>query len=92
VTRERYRLRYTRAARRALSDELPVHVVGAVLALIDGDLAREPGRVGKPLRPPLDGTWSARRGTYRLLYEIDQQAPIVTITAIESRGEAYRSR
>jgi mRNA interferase RelE/StbE len=90
VTGEGYRVRYTRAARRALSDELPVHVVDAVLALIDGDLAREPGRVGKPLRPPLDGTWSARRGTYRLLYEIDQQARTVTITAIESRSDAYR--
>jgi mRNA interferase RelE/StbE len=90
VTGEGYRVRYTRAARRALSDELPVHVVDAVLALIDGDLSREPGRVGKPLRPPLDGTWSARRGTYRLLYEIDQEAHTVTITAIESRSDAYR--
>jgi len=92
VTREHYRVRYTRAVRRALSDELPVYVVDAVLALIDGDLAREPGRVGKPLRPPLDGTWSARRGTYRLLYEIDHQAGIVTVTAIESRSDAYRPR
>ena len=97
MTGERYRIRYTRAARRALSDELPVHVVDAVLALIDGelidgDLAGEPSRVGKPLHPPLDGTWSARRGTYRLLYEIDQQARTVTITAIESRADAYRPR
>jgi mRNA interferase RelE/StbE len=90
VTGEGYRIRYSRAARRALSDELPIHVVDAVLALIDGDLAREPARVGKPLRPPLEGTWSARRGTYRLLYEIDQQARAVTITAIESRTDAYR--
>jgi hypothetical protein len=44
VTDEGYHVRYTRAARRALSDELPVHVVDAVLALIDGDLAREPDR------------------------------------------------
>ena len=92
MTREHYRVRYTRAVRGALSDELPVYVVDAVLALIDGDLAREPGRVGKPLRPPLDGTWSARRGTYRLLYEIDHQAGIVTVTAIESRSDAYRPR
>ncbi len=91
--RVRYtRVRYTRAARRALSDELPVHVVDAVLALIDGDLARQPSRVGRPLRPPLDGTYSARRGTYRLLYEIDQQARTVIITAIESRSDAHRPR
>lgn len=92
MTTERYRVRYTRAARRALSDELPAPVVDAVLALIDGDLTREPGRVGNPLRPPLDGLWSARRGTYRLLYEIDNQERVVTITAVESRGDAYRRR
>ncbi len=94
MTAERYQVRYTRTARRALSDELPLHVVDAVLALIDGDLSSEPGRVGKPLRPPLAGTWSARRGTYRILYELDQQARTVTvtvtITAIESRSDAYR--
>ena len=85
-----YRVRYPRTARRALSDELPLHVVDAVLALIDGDLSREPERVGKPLRPPLAGTWSARRGTYRVLYELDRLARTVTITAIESRSDAYR--
>jgi mRNA interferase RelE/StbE len=92
VTGGSYRVRYTRAARRALADELPVHVVDAVLALVDGDLAREPARVGKPLRPPLAGTWSARRGTYRLLYEIDEAAHAVTITAVEARSDAYRPR
>lgn len=92
MTDERYLVRYTRAVRRSLADELPVHIVDAVLALIDGDLAREPARVGKPLRPPLRGTWSARRGTYRILYEIDGPARVVTITAIESRGDAYRRR
>jgi mRNA-degrading endonuclease RelE of RelBE toxin-antitoxin system len=92
VTAGRYQVRYTRSARRALSDELPPHVVDAVLALIDGDLGSEPAHVGKPLRPPLTGTWSARRGTYRILYEIDHQTCTVTITAIEARSDAYRQR
>jgi mRNA-degrading endonuclease RelE of RelBE toxin-antitoxin system len=61
-----------------------------VLALLDGELATEPRRVGKPLRPPLDGTWSARRGTYRILYEIDDDAHTVLVTAIEARADAYR--
>ncbi len=73
----------------APADELPLHIVDAVLALLDGDLAAEPHRVGKPLRPPLEGTWSARRGTYRTLYEIDEQARSVTVTAIEARADAY---
>lgn len=92
MTAGRYQVEYTRTARRALSDELPLHVVDAVLALIDGDLGSQPARVGKPLRPPLAGIWSARRGTYRILYEIDHQACIVTVTAIEARSDAYRRR
>jgi mRNA interferase RelE/StbE len=92
MTADRFQVLYTRAARRALSHELPIHVVDAVLALIDGDLSGDPARVGRPLRPPLGGTWSARRGTYRILYEINPQTRVVTITAIESRSDAYRRR
>jgi len=91
VSDDRYRVRYTRTARRALADELTLHIVDAVLALLDGDLATEPHRVGKPLRPPLDGTWTARRGTYRILYEIDDDAHTVLVTAIEARADAYRA-
>jgi mRNA interferase RelE/StbE len=92
VTEEPYRVRYTPAVRRALSEPLPSHVVHAVLALIDGDLALEPTRVGNPLRAPLDGTWSARRGTYRLLYEVDHTDRTVTVVAVEHRADAYRRR
>lgn len=87
---DRYRVRYTRTARRALADELPLHIVDAVLALLDGDLAVEPRRVGKPLHEPLDGIWTARRGTYRVLYEIDDDARSVLVTGIEARADAYR--
>jgi mRNA-degrading endonuclease RelE of RelBE toxin-antitoxin system len=90
VSDDRYRVRYTRTARHALADELPLHIVDAVLALLDGDLATEPPRIGKPLRSPLDGTWTARRGTYRILCEIDDDAHTVLITAIEARADAYR--
>jgi mRNA interferase RelE/StbE len=92
VTAGRYQVRYTRTARRVLSHELPLPVVDAVLALIDGDLSAELTRVGKPLRPPLGGTWSARRGTYRILYEVNPQTRTVTVTAIEARADAYRRR
>lgn len=92
MTDEPYRVRCTRTARKALSDDLPPHVVHAVLALLDGDLAAEPTRVGKPLRPPLTDVWAARRGTYRVLYEIDKKARTVTVVAVEHRGDAYRRR
>jgi mRNA interferase RelE/StbE len=90
VSDDRYRVRYTRTARRALADELPLHVVDAVLALLDGDLAAEPHRLGKPLHEPLDGIWTARRGTYRILYEIDDNTRTVLVTGIEARADAYR--
>ena len=51
---------------------------------------RHPHRVGRPLRPVLDGTWTARRGTYRILYEIDDNARTVLVTAIEARADAHR--
>lgn len=86
---DRYRVRYTRTARRALADELPRHIVDAVLALLDSDLATEPHRVGKPLHQPVDGIWTARRGTYRILYEIDDNARTVLVTGIEARADAY---
>jgi mRNA-degrading endonuclease RelE of RelBE toxin-antitoxin system len=40
--------------------------------------------------PPYAGTWSARRGAYRVLYEIDEEQRAVTVTAVEYRGDVYR--
>jgi mRNA-degrading endonuclease RelE of RelBE toxin-antitoxin system len=36
-----------------------------VIEFVFGDLAREPRRVGKPLRRELAGMYSARRGPYQ---------------------------
>ena len=71
---------------------MPPQVVRAVLALIDGNLAVEPTRVGTPQRAPLEGIWSARRGTYRLLYEVDHADRVVTVVAVEHRADADRRR
>jgi mRNA-degrading endonuclease RelE of RelBE toxin-antitoxin system len=45
-------------------------VAAAVLEFLQGDLLAAPRRVGHELRRELAGTWSARRGSYRVLYEI----------------------
>jgi mRNA-degrading endonuclease RelE of RelBE toxin-antitoxin system len=64
-----------------------------VYEFITTTLLGNPKRIGKPLMlPPYQGTWSARRGTYRVLYEIDDEAGVVTVTAIEHRANVYRSR
>jgi hypothetical protein len=54
---------------------LPERVAAAVAELLTGDLLAASRRVGKPLRRELSGLWYARRGSYRVIYEIDDEAP-----------------
>lgn len=63
-----YELVLTPPARRALTAKLPEPVAAAVIEFMTTALVRRPHRVGKPLRDDLAGVWSARRGTYRVLY------------------------
>lgn len=35
--------------------------------------------------------WTARRGTYRILYTIDDERRVVEVTAIGHRSDAYRT-
>jgi mRNA interferase RelE/StbE len=90
VSGEPYRLRIARPAARALADVLPETVAVAVYAFITGPLLDNPHRVGKPLAPPLAPAWSARRGSYRVLYLIDDNAREVQVAAIRHRRDAYR--
>ncbi|HUA71212.1 MAG TPA: type II toxin-antitoxin system RelE/ParE family toxin [Solirubrobacteraceae bacterium] len=53
---------------------------------------REPRRVGKPLRRELAGIWSARRGTYRVLYRVRDDPREVIVLRVEDRSDAYRPR
>jgi mRNA-degrading endonuclease RelE of RelBE toxin-antitoxin system len=71
---------------------LPEKVATAAVEFIYGSLAENPQRVGKPLRFELDGLFSARRGDYRVVYEIDQTEATVTIIAIQHRADVYRPR
>ncbi len=88
---ERYRLRIARPAARALSELLPEKVAAAAYELITGPLLDDPHRAGKPLDPPMAPAWTARRGTYRILYLVDDSHRIVEVTAIRHRSDAYRS-
>lgn len=85
-----YQITYTRKARRALSEDLPEPVAAACIEFIVSALAENPGRVGKPLRAPLDGLHAARRGEFRLIYRIDDTEVVVLIVTIEHRRDAYR--
>jgi mRNA interferase RelE/StbE len=93
VTERPFDVRITGPAARALASRLPEKISAAVHEFITTTLLDNPHRLGKPLLlPPYEGTWSARRGSYRVLYEIDEENRIVTVTAVEHRSDAYRSR
>jgi mRNA interferase RelE/StbE len=90
---EPFALRVTGPAARVLAARLPEKVATAVYEFITTTLLENPHRTGKQLMlPPYAGTRSARRGAYRVLYEIDDENRLVTVTAIEHRADAYRSR
>jgi mRNA interferase RelE/StbE len=77
-------------ARRQL-DRLPVSVAAAVLETLEA-IASNPHRFGKPLRFELEGCWSARRGPYRVVYRIDDEARVVSVLAVAHRADVYRPR
>ena len=89
---DEYDLVLTPPARRALTERLPEPVATAVIDFLTTTLVRQPRRVGKPLRGDLTGVWSARRGTYRVLYRIREEPPEVVVVSIEHRRDAYRPR
>ncbi|MGH3927785.1 MAG: type II toxin-antitoxin system RelE family toxin, partial [Pseudonocardiaceae bacterium] len=53
-------------------------------------LVASPHQVGKQLRDDLGGIWSARRGTYRVLYRINDELKEVVVLRVEHRRDAYR--
>ncbi len=88
---EPYILRTTPTVRRALTENLPGQVAAAAYEFITGSLLQAPHRLGKRLLPPLDDRFSARRGTYRIIYRIDDEARTVTVVDIGHRRDVYRT-
>ena len=89
---ERHDLRIYGPARRALEQQLPLSVALAVWEFCSGPLRDEPHRVGRPLQRELVGYFSARRGAYRVIYRIDDEARVVHVVRIEHRANVYRPR
>ena len=86
----RYTVPFSRQARRNLHENLPLDVAAAAMETIDGPLTSSPHRVGKPLDEPFDGYYSARRGTYRIIYRINEDKRTVEIHSIRHRRDVYR--
>jgi mRNA-degrading endonuclease RelE of RelBE toxin-antitoxin system len=73
-------------------DRLPAKVRAAVIETILGSIAENPRRAGKPLRGEFDGLYSARRGEFRIVYEVDDRTRTVLIHRAQHRRRIYRSR
>ncbi len=78
-------------ARRNIRENLPLEVALAAMETIEGAIAVNPYRVGRPLDEPFDGYYSARRGTYRIIYRIDEAQHRAEIYSIRHRRDAYRT-
>lgn len=87
-----YEIVVAEPAARAMAEVLPEAVAAAVIALVTGDLLSAPRRVGKPLRRELEGVWVARRGTFRVVYRIDDDNHEVVVLRVDHRGDVYRAR
>ncbi|MDQ3432385.1 MAG: type II toxin-antitoxin system RelE/ParE family toxin [Actinomycetota bacterium] len=87
--RPEYELRLSRAASRALGDELPLAVALAVWEFLTGPLAENPRKLGKPLSGQLAGHHSARRGSYRVVYTIAEDPGVIHVVRIDHRRSVY---
>lgn len=85
-----YSVEFAPEAIRALESGLPEKISVAIIEFVYGALAANPKRVGKPLRPPLTPLWSARRGEYRVVYDIQEDRVVVRVVSVSHRRDAYR--
>lgn len=88
---DRYQVEFAGTASRDLHG-IPPRIAPAIIEFVYGDLARQPRRVGKPLQRELEGLWGARRGPYRILYEILDDRLLVMIIHVDHRADVYRPR
>ena len=91
MTTEAWRLSIAASAERSL-DRLPPKIATATVEFMLGPLVEAPRRVGHPLQRELAGLWSARRGAYRIVYELNEAELLVNVVRIDHRADVYRPR
>ena len=74
-----------RSVRMAATFRVQRRFASAVIEFITRPLLKNPRHVGAALRDELEGVWSARRGTYRILYRVDDERREVVIRRIGHR-------
>jgi mRNA interferase RelE/StbE len=69
---------------------LPEKIAAACVEFIFGPLADNPYRLGTELRGQFAGLRSARRGSYRIIYKVDEDQDQIDVVHIDHRGDVYR--
>lgn len=72
--------------------KLPEKIRPAMLEAMHGSIAENPHRAGKELKLELAGLRSARRGEFRIVYQIVPSERRIVILRVAHRREAYRRR
>jgi len=86
-----WRLVVAGPAERSLA-RLTEGVAAAIVEFMLGPLTEAPTIVGKPLQRELAGYRSARRGSYRVVYRLDEDEHQVIVVRIDHRSDVYRRR
>lgn len=86
-----YELCVTGPAQRQL-ERLTEVTAAAIVGFMLSALIDNPHSVGGRLQRELAGLHSARRGAYRVIYEIDDDQHTVIVLRIDHRSTVYRSR
>ncbi len=82
-------IRWTPTAQRDLR-RLPERIATAVVEFVYGSLLDNPERVGRELQLELAGLAAARRGDYRVIYQIDRPAGLILVVHVDHRADVYR--
>lgn len=85
-----YELRVTAPAQRQLAP-LPEGTAAAIVEFMLGALVNNPHSDGGRLQRELAGLHSARRGAYRVVYEIDEDERAVVVLRIDHRSRVYQT-
>jgi mRNA interferase RelE/StbE len=91
VTEPRWRLVVAPSAERSLA-RLPDTAAAAIVEFLLRSLTDNPRRVGHALQRELEGLHSARRGPYRVVYEIVDATNEIRVLRIDHRVDVYRPR
>ena len=69
---------------------LPPRVAAAIVEFVTAVLPENPPRMTKPLTGDLEGYRSARRGDYRVIVRLDDDAHVVVMHRVAHRAHVYR--